>query len=136
MDEHEEPMPEEEGNDINMTEWLEKIDPVISPSFPFLDMQMSWKEDILTFSIISKLNYTIKYVSKKSCHRRVFFSAKTARVFMCLGWLISITKTNIGQLILNLYPNYMKTLETTGITPHYSHSMSPKYCQIGMLTIG
>eukprot|EP00957_Ditylum_brightwellii_P161610 12304379-Ditylum_brightwellii.AAC.1 len=48
--------------------WAEKVTVIDDNAFPYLDMQLSWKQDNLYFLVYSKENQMIKYVNKESCH--------------------------------------------------------------------
>eukprot|EP00957_Ditylum_brightwellii_P199144 15180348-Ditylum_brightwellii.AAC.1 len=65
--------------------WAEKVTDIDENTFPYLDMQLSWKEENLYFLVYSKENQTIKYVNKKSCHRHSVFKVVPAGAFTCLG---------------------------------------------------
>eukprot|EP00957_Ditylum_brightwellii_P148988 11343570-Ditylum_brightwellii.AAC.1 len=71
--------------------WLAKVMIIRDHAFSFLDMQMEWKDKMLTFSIYAKPNHTIKYVGNMSCHRPEVFKAIPAGVFTRLGRLTPIT---------------------------------------------
>eukprot|EP00957_Ditylum_brightwellii_P063780 4839506-Ditylum_brightwellii.AAC.1 len=58
-------------NDQVKQKWLEKVKIIWDHAFPFLEMQMEWKDKMLTFSIYEKPNHTIKYVGNMSCHQPV-----------------------------------------------------------------
>eukprot|EP00957_Ditylum_brightwellii_P028786 2174467-Ditylum_brightwellii.AAC.1 len=50
-------------------------------AFPYLDVQMSWKNNNLQFLVYSKENQMITYVNKESYHRTSVFKAVPAGVF-------------------------------------------------------
>eukprot|EP00957_Ditylum_brightwellii_P096705 7365191-Ditylum_brightwellii.AAC.1 len=58
--------------------WAEKFTIIDDNSFPYLDMQLSWKQDNLCFLVYIKENQTIKYVRKESCHCQSVFKAVPA----------------------------------------------------------
>eukprot|EP00957_Ditylum_brightwellii_P200972 15319905-Ditylum_brightwellii.AAC.1 len=47
--------------------WVEKVTVIKENTFPYLNMQLSWRGEELYFSVYSKKNQTIKYVNKESC---------------------------------------------------------------------
>eukprot|EP00957_Ditylum_brightwellii_P063701 4834716-Ditylum_brightwellii.AAC.1 len=65
--------------------WAEHVTIIKGNTFPYLGMQLSWKNENLYFLVYSKKNQTIKYVNKESCHRHLVFKAVPAGVFMHLG---------------------------------------------------
>eukprot|EP00957_Ditylum_brightwellii_P085495 6503111-Ditylum_brightwellii.AAC.1 len=65
--------------------WQEKLKVIEGDVFPYLDMQMSWKNNNLHFSVYSKENQAIKYVNKESCYRILVFKVVPAGVFTQLG---------------------------------------------------
>eukprot|EP00957_Ditylum_brightwellii_P017602 1326323-Ditylum_brightwellii.AAC.1 len=68
-------------NDQVKQKWLEKVKIVWDHAFPFLDMQMEWKDEMLTFSVYAKPNHTIKYVGNMSCHQPAVFKTTPKSVF-------------------------------------------------------
>ena len=49
-------------------------------AFPYLDMQLSWKDEELYCSVYSKKNQKIKYVNKESCQHNLVFKIDMAEV--------------------------------------------------------
>eukprot|EP00957_Ditylum_brightwellii_P055822 4229273-Ditylum_brightwellii.AAC.1 len=66
---------EEINNGLVVQQWLDKVKVIDDHLFPFLNMQMEWKDNILTFSVYAKPNHTIKYVGNTSCHCPSVFKA-------------------------------------------------------------
>eukprot|EP00957_Ditylum_brightwellii_P045801 3474709-Ditylum_brightwellii.AAC.1 len=58
-------------------------------AFPYLDMQLMWKKDDLSFEVYHKKGQQIKYVNQASYHRNAVFKAIPAGVFTRLGRLTS-----------------------------------------------
>eukprot|EP00957_Ditylum_brightwellii_P157857 12015570-Ditylum_brightwellii.AAC.1 len=109
---------EEVNNGLVKQQWLDKVNVINDHALPFLDMQMEWKNDILTFSVYTKPNHTINYVGNTSCHCPAVFKAIPVRVFARLSWLTSITMENINQAITELYPAHMSSLQNAGVLPN------------------
>jgi hypothetical protein len=107
-----EEIPEDEWNF-----WAEKVTVIEENAFPYLDMQLSWRQDNLYFSVYSKENQTIKYVNKESCHRQSVFKAVPAGVFTRLGRLTSVTKDNQDTPILDFYPLHREALKKAKLLP-------------------
>eukprot|EP00957_Ditylum_brightwellii_P155323 11823877-Ditylum_brightwellii.AAC.1 len=81
-------------NDQIEKKLLEKVKVIQDHTFPFLDMQMEWKDKMLTFSVYAKPNHTIKYVGNMSCHQPTVFKAIPA----------GITMETVNKPITELYP--------------------------------
>eukprot|EP00957_Ditylum_brightwellii_P025037 1894633-Ditylum_brightwellii.AAC.1 len=109
--------PDKEIEEINdglvKQQWLDKAKVINDHVFPFLDMQMEWKDDILTFSIYAKPNHTIT-----SCHCPAVFKAIPVGVFTRLGRLTSIIMENIKPPITKLYPAHTSALQNDGMLPN------------------
>eukprot|EP00957_Ditylum_brightwellii_P176381 13431483-Ditylum_brightwellii.AAC.1 len=56
--------PEQGGKDAG--KWMKKVKLVNKSKIPFLDMNLRWIENDLTFSIYRKENQQLKYVNKAS----------------------------------------------------------------------
>eukprot|EP00957_Ditylum_brightwellii_P182452 13899016-Ditylum_brightwellii.AAC.1 len=70
-----------ESEEMLLEEWKrlrEKVKVIEKDTFPYLDMQMSQKNNNLQFLVYSKENQTIKYANKESCHRTSVFKAVPA----------------------------------------------------------
>eukprot|EP00957_Ditylum_brightwellii_P039972 3026012-Ditylum_brightwellii.AAC.1 len=90
---------EEINNGLVKQTWLDQVKIINDHLFPFLNIQMDWKDNTLTFSIYAKLNHTIKYVGNTSCHCPSVFKAIIAGAFTQLDRLTSISMENINQPI-------------------------------------
>eukprot|EP00957_Ditylum_brightwellii_P052720 3996623-Ditylum_brightwellii.AAC.1 len=91
--------------------WLDRVKIVSNHAFPFLGMQMEWKDAMLTFSVYAKPNHTIKYVGNMSYHCHAGFKAIPAGIFTRLSQLTSSTMENINQPITRLRPAHTSALE-------------------------
>eukprot|EP00957_Ditylum_brightwellii_P180397 13742030-Ditylum_brightwellii.AAC.1 len=71
--------------DEEWRKWKKKVKFVEKDAFPYLDTQLQWKDDDLSFAVYHKKNQTIKYVNCESCHQTAVFKAIPAGVFTRMG---------------------------------------------------
>eukprot|EP00957_Ditylum_brightwellii_P120209 9172657-Ditylum_brightwellii.AAC.1 len=97
--------------------WAEKVTVIKESAFPYLDMQLLWKDEELYFSVYSKKNQMIKYVNKESCHCNLVFKAVPVGLFTCLRSLTSLTESNHHSPSLDLYPLHAAALRKANLLP-------------------
>eukprot|EP00957_Ditylum_brightwellii_P123735 9433196-Ditylum_brightwellii.AAC.1 len=97
--------------------WKKKVKLVAKDAFPYLDMQLSWKKDSLSFSVYHKKNQVIKYINCESCHQTSVFKAIPVGVFTCMGRLTSITEENKDVPITSFYPTHANALKKENLLP-------------------
>lgn len=80
--------------------------------FPFLDMQLSWKDvgDGLIFGVYLKPNQELKYLNKGSAHTPDCFKAINTGVFNRLAKLTSLNESNSNKQLDVLYPHHFEAL--------------------------
>eukprot|EP00957_Ditylum_brightwellii_P186097 14168439-Ditylum_brightwellii.AAC.1 len=71
--------------DEEWRKWKKKVKLVDKDAFSYLDMQLQWRDDELSFAVYHKKNQTIKYVNCKSCHQTAVFKAIPVGVFTHMG---------------------------------------------------
>eukprot|EP00957_Ditylum_brightwellii_P163977 12484836-Ditylum_brightwellii.AAC.1 len=94
-----------------------KVKLVAKDAFLYLDMQLSWKKDDLSFSVYHKENQTIKYVNRESCHQTVVFKSIPAGVFTRMGRLTSIPEENKDVPIMSLCTTHANALKKANPLP-------------------
>eukprot|EP00957_Ditylum_brightwellii_P007129 541133-Ditylum_brightwellii.AAC.1 len=62
--------------------WAEKVMIIKENAFPYLDMQLSWKEEDLYSLVYNKKNQMIKHVNKKSCHCHLVLKAVLTDLYL------------------------------------------------------
>eukprot|EP00957_Ditylum_brightwellii_P210776 15365384-Ditylum_brightwellii.AAC.1 len=97
--------------------WKKKVKLVAKETFPYLDMQLSWKMDNLSFLVYHKKKQTIKYVNKESCRQTAVFKAIPTGVFIHMGRLTLITEENRDMPITSLYPTHAAALKKSKLLP-------------------
>jgi hypothetical protein len=79
--------------------------------FPYLDMELYWRDDDLKFKVYLKPNQKLKYLNKGSRHTSACFKSIPSGVIRRLSILTSLTQENENVPINELYPEHAKALE-------------------------
>ena len=89
------------------------------PNFPYLDMEMYWREEdeTLQFKVHLKKNQVLKYLNRGSAHTKAVFKSIPYGVVRRLTILTSITPENENVPINELYPVHTAALENAGLVP-------------------
>eukprot|EP00957_Ditylum_brightwellii_P081050 6164523-Ditylum_brightwellii.AAC.1 len=103
--------------DEEWRKWKKKVKLVNKDAFPYLDMQLQWEDNNLSFAVYHKKNQTIKYVNRESCHRTAVFKAVPTGVFIRMGRLTSMTEKNKNAPITSLCPMHADALKKVNILP-------------------
>jgi hypothetical protein len=87
--------------------------------FPYLDMEMYWREEdeTLQFKVHLKENQVLKYLNGGSAHTKHVFKSIPYGVVRRLTVLTSITPENENVPINELYPVHTAALENAGLVP-------------------
>jgi len=80
-------------------------------AFPYLDMELYWRDDDLKFKVHLKPNQKLKYLNKGSRHTSPCFKSIPSGVIRRLSILTSLTPENENVPINELYPEHTKALE-------------------------
>ena len=86
------------------------------PKFPYLDMELYWRESALEFRVHLKPNQQLKYLNRGSTHTSACFKAIPSGVIRRLTSLTSMTEENADKRINELYPEHAKALENAKLT--------------------
>ena len=88
------------------------------PTFPFLDMEMSWSTDEdLQFKVHLKPHQTLRYLNRFSCHRHSTFADIPEGVFTRLARLTTVTDETMNLGLDVLYPHHTSALQQAGLAP-------------------
>ena len=80
-------------------------------AFPYLDLEMYWREEELKFRVHMKPNQVLKYLNKGSAHTNACFRAIPHGVLRRLTVLTSLTPETENLTIDQLYPEHIRALE-------------------------
>ena len=80
-------------------------------SFPYLDMELYWKQDELNFRIHLKPNQQLKYLNNGSTHTNATFRAIPHGVMKRLANLSSANAETENKRLNELYPKHAAALE-------------------------
>jgi hypothetical protein len=99
----------DEGN-TNATINNNNVDVITKNSFPFLDMDLFWINNILNFKVYKKDGQMLKYVEKGSAHTSATYASIAKGVFKRLARLTSNTTQNNNCRMDVLYPEHCRIL--------------------------
>ena len=86
------------------------------PTFPYLDMELFWKENnSLAFKVHLKPNQQLKYLNKGSTHTSACLRAIPRGVFNRLAKLTTMDETNRDTRLSLLYPHHLQILHDAGL---------------------
>ena len=80
-------------------------------SFPYLDMELYWREDQLKFRVHLKPNQQLKYLNKGSTHTNATFKSIPSGVIKRLSKLTSATPENENLPMNEIYPTHAAAME-------------------------
>ena len=83
--------------------------------FPYLDLQMSWINNGLSFKVYKKPNQQLHYLNNQSLHTRACKRAIPEGVYNRLGKLTTMTPSNRSSLISEVYPEHYQKLQVAGL---------------------
>ena len=85
--------------------------------FPYLDMELYWRENELKFQVHLKENQLLKYLNQGSTHTKATFKSIPHGVLRRLANLTSVTPETENKRLNELYPDHCKALENAGLLP-------------------
>jgi hypothetical protein len=86
-----------------------------SDYFPYLDMELFWREEKLNFKVHLKENQVLKYLNEGSTHTSACFKSIPHGVLRRLSILTSITPKNQDKRLNELYPEHTRALEQANL---------------------
>ena len=95
-------------------------------SFPYLDMELYWRENELNFRIHLKPNQQLKYLNKGSTHTNATFKAIPNGVLKRLANLTSANPETENKRLNELYPQHALALEKAQLTSASSENPTLK----------
>ena len=84
-------------------------------SFPYLDLEMYWRDEGLQFRVHLKPNQELKYLNQGSAHTKATFKAIPNGVLRRLTLLTSVNEDNKDTTLDELYPKHIEALEKAGL---------------------
>ena len=84
-------------------------------SFPYLDLEMYWRDEDLQFRVHLKPNQELKYLNQGSAHTKATFKAIPHGVLRRLTLLTSVNEDNKNTTLDELYPKHIEALEKAGL---------------------
>ena len=79
-------------------------------SFPYLDLEMYWRDEDLQFRVHLKPNQELKYLNQGSAHTKATFKAIPHGVLRRLTLLTSVNEDNKNTTLDELYPKHIEAL--------------------------
>ena len=95
----------------------EKVEMAEELKFPYLDVQMFWKNSSLVFEVYVKPNQKLKYLNLGSAHTPSCYNAITSGVIKRLAKLTTVTEENRDVTMDVLYPKHVSALEVAKLSP-------------------
>jgi len=95
--------------------YSDKITICRNDAFPYLDLEMYWRNDELQFRVHLKPNQVLKYLNKDSAHTKATFQAIPHGVLRRLTSLTSVHEDNEDTTLDVLYPKHIEALERAGL---------------------
>ena len=92
-----------------------KVTTVTDRAFPYLDMEMKWKDNDLCFGVHVKPNQQIQYLNYGSMHTNACLKAIPEGVFNRLGKLTTVTDETKDLPIDRIYPRHVHKLQQAGL---------------------
>ena len=84
-------------------------------AFPYLDLEMYWRNDELQFRVHLKPNQVLNYLNKDSAHTNATFKAIPHGALRRLTSLTSVHEDNENTPLNELYPEHIAALERAGL---------------------
>ena len=95
--------------------YSDKITICTDEAFPYLDLEMYWRNDELQFRVHLKPNQVLKYLNKDSAHTKATFKAIPHGVLRRLASLTSVHEDNEDTTLDVLYPEHIQALERANL---------------------
>ena len=83
--------------------------------FPYLDIELYWRELELKFQVHMKANQELKYLNEGSAHTNATFKSIPSGVLRRLSVLTSVTPETENTPLNKLYPHHARALEGAGL---------------------
>eukprot|EP00984_Skeletonema_dohrnii_P023783 scaffold12871_cov72-Skeletonema_dohrnii-CCMP3373.AAC.1 len=94
---------------------LKKVEIVRKEAFPYLDLEMYWRNEDLQFRVHVKENQALKYLNRGSNHTNATFKAIPMGVCRRLVSLTSVNADNENKTIDELYPEHFNALRRANL---------------------
>lgn len=95
--------------------YSDKITICRDEAFPYLDLEMYWRNDELQFRVHLKPNQVLKYLNRDSAHTKATFNAIPHGVLRRLACLTSVNEDNENTPLNELYPKHIAALEKANL---------------------